>query len=60
LDEEDLIAWQDVLDEIVAGRSAGLACPHCGARPLEVDKLPGGMTRISCRSCRKFIEGRFH
>jgi hypothetical protein len=61
MDEEELIVWQDVLDEIAAGRRAGLACPHCGARPLSVEDDAGasGPTRISCPSCRRFLEGRF-
>jgi len=59
MDEEELIVWQDVLDEIAAGRRAGLACPHCRAQPLAVDDEPTGVTRISCPSCRRFLEGRF-
>ncbi|HWM85403.1 MAG TPA: hypothetical protein VNO33_06180 [Kofleriaceae bacterium] len=59
MDEEELIVWQDVLDEIAAGRRADLACPHCAARPLAVEDSPTGSTRISCPSCRRFLEGRF-
>jgi hypothetical protein len=59
LDEDDLIRWQDVLDEINAGRTAGLACPFCDHVPLEVASLPMGVTRISCSRCRNHIEGRF-
>ncbi len=60
MDEEELIVWQDVLDEIAAGRRAGLACPHCGGRPLSVEDDPAtGATRISCPRCQRFLEGRF-
>lgn len=59
MDEEELIVWQDVLDEIAAGRRANLACPHCGARPLAVEERPSGATRVACPSCQRFLEGRF-
>jgi ribosomal protein S27E len=59
LDEGELILWQDVLDEIAAGRPGDLGCPHCGARPLEVTTLQSGATRIACSGCGKFLEGRF-
>jgi len=58
LDEEEAIAWQDVLDEIFAGRKDNLACPFCGARPLAVTDN-GPRTRIQCTKCGKFIEGTF-
>lgn len=58
LDDEILILWQDTLDEIVAGRETGLPCPHCGARPLDVER-EGGLTRVSCKACKKYLEGRF-
>jgi hypothetical protein len=62
LDEAEIIAWQDVLDEIAAGRPGDLVCPFCGHRPLRVEQpTPGeghGVTRISCSKCNKFIEGR--
>jgi len=59
MDEEELIVWQDVLDEIAAGRRTALVCPRCDARPLAVEDRPNGQTRISCPSCRQFLEGRF-
>ena len=59
MDDDELIAWQDVLDEIAAGRGDDLICPMCGQRPLAVEERPSGSTRISCPRCRKFIEGKF-
>ncbi|HTE56136.1 MAG TPA: hypothetical protein VK698_35030 [Kofleriaceae bacterium] len=59
MDDEELIVWQDVLDEVAAGRRAALACPYCGVRPLTVEERPGGATRIACPSCHRFLEGRF-
>jgi endogenous inhibitor of DNA gyrase (YacG/DUF329 family) len=58
LNEEELIAWQDVLDEIAAGRSDNLACPYCSARPLQIER-EDQRTRVSCPQCKKFIEGAF-
>jgi hypothetical protein len=59
MDEQQLIVWQDALDEIAAGRRTALVCPLCAARPLVVEDRPDGSTRISCPSCRRFLEGRF-
>jgi ribosomal protein S27E len=58
LDEEALIAWQDVLDEILAGRTANLSCPYCNHTPLQVTQ-DERKTRVECQGCGKFIEGTF-
>ena len=58
MDEEELIVWQDVLDQIMAGRPNDLVCPYCRHRPLLVEE-PERSTRISCSKCGKFIQGRF-
>jgi len=58
VDEEALIAWQDVLDMVVAGRPGDLACPFCNHRPLAVEEVENS-TKISCTKCKKFIQGRF-
>ena len=57
-DEAAMIAWQDVLDEVVAGRTGDLSCPHCKHRPLTVEEVEHA-TRISCPRCLKFIQGKF-
>jgi len=57
-DEEALIAWQDVLDSVVAGRPNDLSCPYCNHRPLTVEEIDNS-ARISCGKCKKFIQGRF-
>jgi hypothetical protein len=59
LDEEEAIAWQDVLDEIFAGRATTLSCPFCHHTPLKVEETPTMSTRVSCDKCRKYIEGKF-
>jgi len=58
VDEEALIAWQDVLDQIMAGRPGDMTCPYCKHRPLVVEEVDFS-TRISCTKCGKFIQGRF-
>jgi hypothetical protein len=57
-DDEDeiMIVWQDVLDEISAGRRSGLVCPSCRKGQLQIEDRPRGM-RITCPACKKFIEG---
>ena len=39
MDEEALIAWQDVLDMVAAGRPGDLACPFCSHRPLTIEEV---------------------
>ena len=68
MDEDEAIAWQDVLDEIAAGRPGNTACPYCRAAPMKVESLTEAMTgqssgsvlsgpmRVSCGSCGKYIE----
>ena len=55
---EALIAWQDVLDMVAAGRPSEVGCPFCNHRPLTVEEVEHS-TRISCPKCKKFIQGRF-
>lgn len=58
VDEEALIAWQDVLDMVAAGRPGETACPFCHHRPLTIEEVEHS-TRISCGKCKQFIQGRF-
>ncbi len=58
VDEEALIAWQDVLDMVAAGRPSEVGCPFCNHRPLTIEEVEHS-TRISCPKCKKFIQGRF-
>lgn len=53
-----MIAWQDVLDMVVAGRPGDVGCPFCSHRPLTIEEIEY-TTRISCPKCKKFIQGRF-
>jgi hypothetical protein len=58
VDEDELIAWQDVLDQVAAGRSGDAACPFCKHRPLLVEEVDFS-TKISCSKCGKYIQGKF-
>ena len=56
-EEEDLVLWHEVLDEVVAGHT-DILCPFCQQGPITVEKgnLTGRM-RLHCSRCKKFIEG---
>ena len=58
MDEEELIAWTEVLDMVNAGRPENLSCPFCNHRPLVMEEIDNS-TRIMCSKCKKFIQGRF-
>ena len=55
-DSDELALLQDVLDEVVNGRTQGHHCPFCGAAPLEV-MVDEGKVRIDCKDCGKYFEG---
>jgi hypothetical protein len=57
MDEDEVIIWQDVLDDVAAGRVVGLTCPFCKKGEIKVDRQPQ-RTRLECASCKRFIEGR--
>lgn len=58
-EEEDALIWQDVLDEVAAGRKQNLLCPFCKKGEISItDDEWQKRTRLECRSCRRFIEGR--
>ncbi len=56
-DEEELAVWQDVLDQVMAGRTKGHLCPHCGKGEVaaEIDEY---YLKVSCSKCGKWIEGQ--
>ena len=56
--EEAMIAWQDALDSVVAGRPGDAVCPFCRHRPLTVEQIDFA-TRVSCSKCRRFVQGTF-
>ena len=62
MSEDAEFMWQDVLDDVVAGRLQNLRCPFCHAAgksgQISVEETEE-RTRLECRSCRRFLEGRF-
>jgi hypothetical protein len=57
VDEEAAMVWQDVLDEVAAGRVQNLRCPFCQKGEVTVDRNEQRL-RLECRACRRYIEGR--
>jgi hypothetical protein len=57
MSEDDVMYWQDALDEVAAGRTTGLRCPFCDQGEVVVERDPP-KTRLECRACHRFIEGR--
>lgn len=58
-DSDQYAQLQDIIDEILAGRTQDHPCPFCGKGPLQVPRFDEGGVRIECPSCRKFFEGQF-
>ncbi len=58
-ESEQYAQLQEVLDEILAGRTEGHPCPFCGQGPLKVTRFDEGSVRLECPTCRRFFEGKF-
>lgn len=56
-DYDKLVVWQDVLDEVMAGRTQGHRCPECHAKGLKVERTPAKVS-IKCEECGVHFEGR--
>ena len=59
MDEEAAMVWQEVLDEVAAGRERNLRCPFCQKGEVAVDRTEQRM-RLECRACKRYIEGRLN
>jgi hypothetical protein len=57
VDEDAAMVWQEVLDEVAAGRTTNLRCPFCNKGEIAVDRNVERV-RLECRGCRRYIEGR--
>lgn len=53
--DDDNAALQEVMEKIMAGRTNDLTCPFCQQDTLVAKNSPYG-TRLSCPSCRKYID----
>jgi hypothetical protein len=62
MSEDDLYMWQDLLDDVAAGRTQSLRCPFCSNGAVQVTQTGGEgrpqRTRLECGACRRFIEGK--
>ena len=58
-DYDELVIWQDILDEVMADRTTGHRCPYCHAEGLLVEKTPAQVF-IKCNECGKTFKGRLH
>ena len=56
-DYDQLVIWQDILDEIMAGRTKGHLCPVCHAAGLDIEKTPAQIF-IKCNECGVTFKGR--
>jgi hypothetical protein len=56
-DNEQLSMWQDILDEVIAGRVSGHRCPFCEDTTIvaEADEY---FISVKCTSCGRWIEGQ--
>lgn len=55
-DYEELSMWQDILDEVLAGRTDNHTCPFCGKKEVEAS-TEQGQVRVQCLACGKYVEG---
>lgn len=56
-DDDEIVIWMDVLDEVMSGRTRSLRCPYCSTQGLEVEKTPANLS-IKCTACGKYFSGR--
>jgi len=55
-DDEAAMLWQDVLDEVAAGRTRNSHCPYCEKGEISVTfDEQTRRTRLDCKSCKRFI-----
>jgi transcription elongation factor Elf1 len=58
-DDEAAMMWQDVLDQVAAGRPSNLRCPYCEKGEVSVTSdEQSKRTKLACKSCKRFIEVR--
>ncbi len=54
---EQLSVWQEILDEVMAGRVTGHRCPFC-EDPTIVAAADEYVLSVKCTSCGRWIEGQ--
>lgn len=58
VDYEALSEFQDILEEVMNGRTGGHRCPLCSKGVLVAHVEEDVKVRLECPNCRKFIEAR--
>lgn len=48
--------YEDIINEVLAGRTEGHKCPSCGDGDLEC-RVDDMHVRIKCTKCGRFFEG---
>ncbi len=48
--------YQDIIQDVLAGRMEGHKCPYCNKGELEI-KFDGSRMYIKCPECGRFFEG---
>ena len=48
--------YEDIVNEVVAGRTEGHKCPACGEGDLEC-RVDEARVLVKCRKCGRFFEG---
>lgn len=56
-EDERLSVWQEILDQVIAGRVSGHRCPFCGDSTVvaEADEY---YLSVKCTACGQWIEGQ--
>lgn len=55
-DVDALSMYEDIVQEVLAGRTEGLHCPVCKEGELECE-YDGNRVFVKCKDCGRFFEG---
>jgi ribosomal protein L37AE/L43A len=56
LDYSGLESYQEIIEEVISGRTEGHHCPHCHEGIL-ICEMDGVKIFLKCEQCGKFFEG---
>lgn len=56
-DIDGLSRYEDIIQEVLAGRTEGHKCPFCGDGELDCSLEETMRVFIRCRKCGRFFEG---
>ena len=58
VDYEALSEYQDILEEVLNGRTEGHRCPACGKGIINAIVEEDVRVRLECPNCGKYVEAR--